>query len=616
VVVLFVMAIPASAVTFWQEDFESYPAGTDIQTATGWETSSADGPIRINGYDENSAGGHRLEGSGMALDGNSGKEQGSGVGRVWSTSRAVVPGPASNAEAIDYTVSFDTIVQRGSNSNGTGNSGFYLECGDACGEFGLHFQRSNNYGWGFVNSGSGLANVSQYTGSSSNATPPDSGIWHAVNNPTTASITLDKTTMLASATVGGYDFDPQPFTQAVWDGISGLRVRNDINNPAHEDHNFGMDIDNILITANTPTDFIWKGGSGDWNQATNWTPGGSPGNGLATLNNDTAWFGEVGGGDPTSTIYTNTRVDISHIQFENETASHFIVGPGGVNMITTTEDTPVAPAIDVAKGDHTFQTPFSIGDDTTVTVASGSLTFDNQVDLAGKMLTLSGATSLNHSVVDSVGGGSISGSGTLGTEGGTTIAANLSLAGTTLDIDLRDSSAGQTSDQFDVVGSTTLSGDITIDVDVLGGYTPSSDVAVLTTTGGIVDDSSNLLLVGAGAGSFTGVSVVGNNLMLLVGGGTGIPGDYSGNGAIDAADYTLWQDSVGQTVANGTGADGVPDGVIDHLDYLFWKTQFANAGSGSSSGGAVPEPSSLALVLLAGAGFFGMVRSRNRQAVL
>jgi len=249
-VAVLAVAVPASAGVLLSEDFESYSAGTAIQDLAAWSNSSADGPIRVNGYNENSAGGHRLLGSGLALDGNSGKEQGSGVGRVWSTSKRTIPGPSANA--LTYTVAFDTIVQRGSNSNGTGNSGLYIECGSACGEFGFHFQRSNNYGWGFINSGDGLANVGQYTGSSSNATPPESGIWHAVNNPTTASITLDKTTMLASATVGGYDFDPQPFTQAVWDGISGLRVRNDINNPAHEDHNFGMDVDNIVVSETIP----------------------------------------------------------------------------------------------------------------------------------------------------------------------------------------------------------------------------------------------------------------------------------------------------------------------------------------------------------------------------
>jgi hypothetical protein len=467
-VVLFVMAVPASAITFWQEDFESYAAGTAIQDTAKWSGSAADGPIRINGYTETSDLGQRLDSDGLALDGNSNKEQLSGVGRVWSTSRATIPGPTTNAEAIDYTVSFDAFVERGSNSNGTGNSGFHIKYGDAS-EFGLSFMRANNKGWGFMNSGPGLSGVSTWEGF-------ENGYYFGANEAVSASITLDKTTMMASASVGGHDFAPQPFDISVWNTIDQLSIFNDIANPAHADRNYGMDVDNILITANTPTDFIWKGGSGDWNQATNWTPGGNPGNGLATLNNDTAWFGEVGSGDPTSTIYTNTRVDISHIQFDHETASYFIAGPGGVNMITTAEDTPVAPAIDVANGDHTFQTPFSIGDDTTVTVASGSLTFDNQVDLAGHMLTLSGATSLNHSVVDSVGGGSI----------------------------------------------VLLSG----------------EVSGLGTISGNVDNQSATVSPGGSGGAVT------------------------------------------------------------------------------ISGGAVPEPSSLALVLLAGAGFFGMVRSRNRQTVL
>ena len=618
-VVVLLIAVPASAVTLWEETFEAYAAGTDIQTATGWETSAADGPILINGYNEDSVDGHRLLGSGMALDGNSGLPQGYPA-RVWSTSRATVPGPTTNAEAMDYSVSFDTIVQRGSNSNGTSNSGFYLEytCGcdvDADGkddatnaEFGLHFSRANGKGWGFINNGPGLSGTSQYTGETTiNDT---AGIWHAVNNPTTASITLDKTTMMASATVGGYDFDPQLFTQDVWDGITGFHIRNDIDlRPNVNDHNFGMDVDNILITATTPTDFTWNGGSGDWGQSANWTPTGNPGNGMATLSDDTVSFGDTGGVN--STVFTNLPIEVNQFDFDGGTAGYSIAGPGGVSMITTTEDTPVAPAVGVLSGDHAFQTPFSIGADTTVTITTGSLAFDNAVDVAGNMLTLSGTTSLNHSVIDTGEGGSIFGSGTLGTEGDTTIGANLSLDGATLAIDVRDNSTGQTSDQFDVVGSTTLSGDIIVDVAVLGGYTPSSDVAVLTTTGGIVDNSLSLSLAGAGAGSFTGVSVVGNNLMLLVGGSTSVPGDYNGNGSVDAADYTVWQDSIGETVTNGTGADGVADGTINNLDYLFWKTQFTNAGSGSGSGAAVPEPSSLALVLLAA--FFGMDRIKNRR---
>jgi hypothetical protein len=67
-----------------------------------------------------------------------------------------------------------------------------------------------------------------------------------------------------------------------------------------------------------------------------------------------------------------------------------------------------------------------------------------------------------------------------------------------------------------------------------------------------------------------------------------LPGDYNGNGTVDAADYTVWQDTVGSTTdfrADGSGPSvGVPDGVVDSLDYEFWKANFGNTlGSGSAS---------------------------------
>jgi hypothetical protein len=77
-------------------------------------------------------------------------------------------------------------------------------------------------------------------------------------------------------------------------------------------------------------------------------------------------------------------------------------------------------------------------------------------------------------------------------------------------------------------------------------------------------------------------------------------GDYNGNGTVDAADYTVWRNTFGDSVANvGDGADGDQSGEIDEGDYDFWKANFGAIvpGTGSGAGLAVPEPSTLVSVL-------------------
>ena len=68
-------------------------------------------------------------------------------------------------------------------------------------------------------------------------------------------------------------------------------------------------------------------------------------------------------------------------------------------------------------------------------------------------------------------------------------------------------------------------------------------------------------------------------------------GDFNDDGAIDAADYTLWRNSLGQHVEPGEGADGDYDGMVTILDYDVWKagfgTSLAAVGGGSKS---VPVP--------------------------
>ncbi len=70
---------------------------------------------------------------------------------------------------------------------------------------------------------------------------------------------------------------------------------------------------------------------------------------------------------------------------------------------------------------------------------------------------------------------------------------------------------------------------------------------------------------------------------------SGPTGDYNGNGFVDAADYTVWRDTFGQTASpQGSGADGNSNGMIDEEDYDFWKLNFGNPvfAAGSASGAA------------------------------
>jgi len=84
----------------------------------------------------------------------------------------------------------------------------------------------------------------------------------------------------------------------------------------------------------------------------------------------------------------------------------------------------------------------------------------------------------------------------------------------------------------------------------------------------------------------------------------GLLGDFNSDGAVNAADYTVWRNNVSSSFnLNGNGDEtGASAGVVDQADYELWKLRYGESGpfgaGASSTSIAVPEPAAVTLASL------------------
>ena len=80
-------------------------------------------------------------------------------------------------------------------------------------------------------------------------------------------------------------------------------------------------------------------------------------------------------------------------------------------------------------------------------------------------------------------------------------------------------------------------------------------------------------------------------------------GDYNDSGTVDAADYTVWKDNLGEdaSVLHGNGVTTTT--AVSGADYALWKNHFGESNASGSSE-SVPEPTTAILVLMICIGCF------------
>lgn len=296
--------------------------------------------------------------------------------------------------------------------------------------------------------------------------------------------------------------------------------------------------------------------------------------------------------------------------FDYTTPTISLTGGGGSGATASATSTPIL-TLNNNRGvtlttnggtlNQTAGTTFTIGGPITSS-GNGTLTKSGLGTLVlGGANTYTGATTVSAGVLNVSGATASLGTGdvtVLGTIGGTSLLIQSAVT-----------------DAIDDIAAVNLLG---------GGFLSIADYGFANLSAGVDERIGSLLLggilqpngtygaTGSGAAHIMDEYFSGTGIFSV--GPAGVPGDFNSDGQVDAGDYVTWKknDGTSNALANDNGL-GTPIGTA-HYD--LWRANFGNPpGSGSggglgANGGVVPEPSSIALLMLGLGALFGRRRGR------
>ena len=247
-------------------------------------------------------------------------------------------------------------------------------------------------------------------------------------------------------------------------------------------------------------DYEFQGPSGSWTNIALWTSGILVPNGVDAEANLLQIPTEE------TTIYHNGGVTMGQLFIDN--ANKYAIAGLGTFSFETSGDNAV---IDVAQGDHEFQAPVALLNNTDLTIAAGaSLEFNNDISGNGNSLNISGGgeVRINNETSDltvSMAAGAMSGGGSVGGDlvnSGAVLSPGdgvgvMSVIGNFLQSEdgvLAIDLAGiDNYDLLDIQGSAEFGGELS--VSLLGGFQPS------------LGDEFDILNFGSASGSFDSMSL-------------------------------------------------------------------------------------------------------------